>query len=496
MQRGDGERLLEIALHIDERARPVHKHRVLEVEEEGAVIAVDRADRTHLVVRKESLGVNEPGRVLVDFHARANEREIVGAREREHDALIGNIRRDDAHVHPARRRHDERLAQAVIDDEIGRHDPHIVLGGVENVDIHVLADAARIHGARSAAVGLDKPLALELFVHGRNIGRKIFVRPDADVIQFQKHQQKPLDALPFQPHRRIFPISEGMLDVDVLVGEIDAARVADAPVDHGDLAVVAVVMHVGHDGYEGIELDALNAELLHLFVIDKVDFAHAPDVVVHKTHFDALFHLAGEDFEDAVPELPARDDEIFHENIFLGAFQIFQKARPEQFARGEILRFGVLVHAGGRLVRKERLAHVRPAAHILVQPPQRDAAVIVFFGVLVQQAIALLHLARGAVRGEHAVDRHAEDIEKDDAQNPRDLSLGNHVAVGGVKRGEKDDQPAEHLQRNRDPRSRLRELHGKPAREQVDDPADHENVYDKEQDDRERDDGKPAEYTF
>ena len=122
-----------------------------------------------------------------------------------------------------------------------------------------------------------------------------------------------------EPHARVLPVAEVFDRVDVLVGKIDAARVADLPVDDGDLAVIAVVVHGRDDGDEGVELDAVDAHLAHGVVIVEMDLAHAADVVVHEMDFDPLFHLAGQNVEDGIPEFPLLDDEELEEDVLFGA---------------------------------------------------------------------------------------------------------------------------------------------------------------------------------
>ena len=396
---GNGERLFKILAHGDERLCPVHEHGVLVVVDKGTVVKVDRSDDADLIVRQKSLCVDKSGRVLIDLHPAADQRKIVGAGERESDLFIGDMRRDETHVHPAFRRKNECLAQTVVDDEIGRHDPQIIARRVDDVDVHVLAYAARIDGPRPAAVRLHKALALKPFIRLRDIGRKVLTLPPRrKIVQLEKHQEQALDALAFKAHGGILPVPERGIDVHVLVRKIDPARVADLAVDDGDLAVIAVVVHIGHDGHERVELDALDAHLLDLSVIRKVHAPHTADVVVHEPHLDALLHFAREHVQHGIPELPFFDDEVLHEDVLFGPFEIGQQAVAEVLPHGEVLRFRPVVDAGGRIDREQRLADVRKTVRFLRKALRRDVGLFKGRRAAAQHERFFLHPLVRAVR--------------------------------------------------------------------------------------------------
>ena len=184
---------------------------------------------------------------------------------------------------------------------------------------------------------------------------------------------------------------------------------------------------------------------MKLFGIKGIDAAHAADIVVHEAHLDALFYLAREHFEDLVPEFAFLDDEVLHEDVLLGALQIGNEAGAERLANGEVLRLGVLVDERRVVAAQERLAYVRPAAHLCIQAGARNAAIFKLTGIFKDLYRARAVLAAGAVRGKGRVDGDAEQSERDDAQDPRDLGLGDHVAVGGVNGGDEHDDARDRL---------------------------------------------------
>ena len=127
--------------------------------------------------------MDKAGRVFVNFHPALDERHVVGTGERKGDFLIGNVRRDDAHVHAPLRRHHERLAHSVIYDQIGRGNIHVSFRPVQKVDVNVLSDLPCVHGAGSVAVGLHIALPLEAFVPLGDIGGKVLRAPPLHIVE-------------------------------------------------------------------------------------------------------------------------------------------------------------------------------------------------------------------------------------------------------------------------------------------------------------------------
>ena len=243
---------------------------------------------------------------------------------------------------------------------------------------------------------------------------------------------------------------------------------------------------------------ALDAELLKLFGIKGIDAAHAADIVVHEAHLDALFYLAREHFEDLVPEFAFLDDEVLHEDVFLGALQIGNEAGAERLANGEVLRLGVLVDERRVVAAQERLAYVRPAAHLCIQAGARNAAIFKLTGIFKDLHRARAVLAAGAVRGKGRVDGDAEQSERDDAQDPRDLGLGDHVAVGGVNGGDEHDDARDRLYDEDAPgrRKLLVDQQNEEIGQKVTESDGDADFDQKEQKDGHGDDEKPTEQFF
>ena len=153
--------MFEVLFELSDRLGLIHEHAILVMEQKGAVVEVDRPHHADCVVGEEALGVDESRRIFIDLHAALDERHIVGTGERKRDLLVGNEGRDDAHVHPSLGGEDERLAHAVVDDEVGRRDIDIFAGAADDVQIDVLAEVFIVEREGTVSVRLDVPLPFE-----------------------------------------------------------------------------------------------------------------------------------------------------------------------------------------------------------------------------------------------------------------------------------------------------------------------------------------------
>ena len=145
-----------------------------------------------------------------------------------------------------------------------------------------------------------------------------------------------------------------------------------------------------------------------------------------------------------------------------------------------------------------QIADVRPAAHLRVQTGAGDPALFKATGVFKALHRTLAVLAAGTMRGKRRVDGNAEQPERDDTQDPRDLGLGNHVAVGGVDCGDKYDDARDRLHDEDAPgrRKLFVDQQDDEIGQEVPEPEDEGNFRQKEQNDRQSDDKKPTEEFF
>ena len=98
----------------------------------------------------------------------------------------------------------------------------------------------------------------------------------------------------FDPHVRVAP-GPPVQTLAVALGDVHAAQITHAPVDHHDLAVIAEVRIRRNkrkiDGQEGLDTDAGLLELTEEFLAEKIG-----QVIVLHTHLHPLANLALQQF--------------------------------------------------------------------------------------------------------------------------------------------------------------------------------------------------------
>lgn len=164
----------------------------------------------------------------------------------------------------------------------------------------------------------------------------------------EEESEEVSDGGPFEAKPGVFPVAvEGFL-IDVFVGEIDAAGVADFAVDDDDFAVVAVIMEAIDAGIELVGWGAMDAKRFEIVIVAGRESEDAADVVIHDIDFDALLDFGLEDGEDLVPHLAGADDEKLEHDETLGGFEVEEELFEISFAAGEIS--GLVVFREGDVV--------------------------------------------------------------------------------------------------------------------------------------------------
>ena len=198
-----------------------------------------------------------------------------------------------------------------------------MLGVLDQVQVDVLADVFKIQG--TVRVRLDVAFgAFDRFPRGE-IFRVDFVRRVGvfdGVPHFEKHQRERAHGRALEADAGVLPITVGVGDVEVFVGEVVAAGVSDLPVDNREFAVIAVVHKYIEEGNDRIEIPALDTVGGHFLDKALVDEANAADVVVKQAHLDPFLNLLSEDVVDAGEGFCVFDREVFHKDKMLGAAQI------------------------------------------------------------------------------------------------------------------------------------------------------------------------------
>ena len=105
---------------------------------QAPVIQIDGTNHRLHVVADEDLGVDKARRILVQLYPCRRQVLIVGFRQRIGRLFIRDARQDQLHIHPTLGSEFQSRLHLVVQNEIGCHDMHVVLGPVENVHIDAL----------------------------------------------------------------------------------------------------------------------------------------------------------------------------------------------------------------------------------------------------------------------------------------------------------------------------------------------------------------------
>ena len=239
--------------------------------------------------------------------------------------------------------------------------------------------------------------------------------------------------------------------MEILVGEVVAARIADLAVNYRDLSVVAVVQEQVESRCERIEHAALDPVTLRALDEVRVDKAKASHVIVEHSYFYARFCSLRQDVPHLVPALRVFDRVVFHENELLGLGKISLLCLETFLAVVKIFDLGVLVDRVSRLL--SDVVHQSAQTSVFL----RGVFGHVFVGRqhgqqdLVDIFIALAHFERMSVETDQKIERRSEDRQHHDHVHPCHSDRGRLVvSVDG-----KYKDPGKDMQDCIDPSCRL-----------------------------------------
>ncbi len=294
-----------------------------------------------MIVRQTDLRVDEAGLELKNAHARFRQNLVIGPRHGVDVPLVGDARRDDAHVDAGLRGHAQSRDHLVVQDQIRRHDPEPPAGRLDEALEDRRADIFVVE--RAVGKGLDIALSKRLLAVIGPESLDVFFETRDIVPDAQKHHHHRPHRAAAHQNAAVLPLAEALFFVDILVGKIHPARKTGLAVDDHELAVVAVIEPPGQNRNEGIEHVRLNAHVAQLFAVVHGKIRDAAEIVVHHAHIDALRRLAPENVQDRAPHFSVVDDEKFEKNIVLGFFQLFEHPRKARLAAWKIDGVGGVV---------------------------------------------------------------------------------------------------------------------------------------------------------
>ena len=389
--------------------------------DERTVVKVYGADDCRLAVRRIGLCVDKALLVLENLYARRHKARIVTSRHQKDELFIGDVRRDNANVHAAERGIFDCRGQFIVDNEIGRRDIDILFRAVKEIHDRRLGNLPVVNGLGTVAE--RDAVALGFLVETHIIVGKI-VRRLFDVLIVVNEEQpcKFIDCFALQTNTNVLPMSVLYDAVDILVGKIDAARVAHFPVDYGDFSMASVVEFVVRLPVEFGKRHAFYPHLCKLFIVIAGEGHHAPDIVVDDANFHARLCLFFQDIKNGIPEQPALDDEVFHKDKLFGFLQILNKRGEQLVAEGEILNFCSEVEAGrGKFCERNRL---RIYEFVLLFQGEKFCRIVFSRSFRFCSFYAFLLFAVELSIIKHEVEHKPDDGNEQYEEQPRELIIG------------------------------------------------------------------------
>ena len=264
-----------------------------------------------------------------------------------HDAFIPAVRRNDADIDTAFCRGAKCRDHAVIDDEIGGHDIHVLSCFGDHLRIYMIGNVFIVQrrickGDHKAIIFLDGAGHILPRVKGIVVIFDLDVRLPClggnELPSFQKHQCEAPSGISFDANAGILPMTKGAFDIDVFICDIQTACISDLAVDDEDLFVITIILDGVQNRNEAIERGTMNPFRFHFFGEIQGETKKTAHVIIKDADLDALLGFFLQDAVDGIPHFSVLDDKGFDKNIGLRFFKIGKKCFPKILARGKMLR--------------------------------------------------------------------------------------------------------------------------------------------------------------
>ena len=275
-------------------------------------------------------------RIFIDLYPACDQFLIISLRKIKCIRLIRNMWHNNLHFYSTFCSSCQRINHLIVQDQIRCHNMHILLGMIQDVEIHFFSYILMVK--RTVSIWDDVTVfAAEprlLFCQILCIILRLSLR---NIPHLQEHHGKTLHGIAFDFDRCIFPVSEPDFLVDIFICQIDTSGKCNLSVNHTDFPVIPVILAGRKDGYDRskfLALDSIFPELLRILIRQKADTAGS---VIHQAYFHALFHLFTQDLQDSVPHISFSDNKIFHENKFFCLIQFLDQNRKFVISQWKIL---------------------------------------------------------------------------------------------------------------------------------------------------------------
>ena len=283
----------------------------------------------------------EARRILEYPHALPGKAGIIGAGDGKYHFFVRNSRRNDPHVHTPFGRKAQRPAHFVGDDQVRCSDIQRLFRLSDQIQIDIFRRA--LLRQRVIVEGLHEPLRRYL-VTDVEVACEVLVFLGRHVPQLKKRRRQAPDRLALQPKAGVLPHPVGPGTAKVFIRKVVAADIAHLAVDDRGFPVIPVVQKQIDHRHGRVEHPAADAVLAQPSGETQIYKAKAADVVVHQPHLDPLTRLAYQNFPYLLKGRIVRHDEIFHEDEFLGLFQIRFHGFQGLGSVAKIADAGIFVH--------------------------------------------------------------------------------------------------------------------------------------------------------
>ena len=176
------------------------------------------------------------------------------------------MRHNNDHLYAAFRCSGKRCNHLTIQDQIRRHDMHILLGMIQNMEIHFFAYIFII----IRMISIRNHITMRWIRHYMLRCQIVLAVRRFHLIDcphFQKQHSETLYCITLQHDRRILPVTKTRNFISILICQVDSAGKRNLAVNYTYLTVISAILHRRQEWDDRIRHPALDAHFANFFVI-------------------------------------------------------------------------------------------------------------------------------------------------------------------------------------------------------------------------------------
>ena len=140
-----------------------------------------------------------------------------------------------------------------------------------------------------------------------------------------------------------------MLIIDILIRQINAARIGRFSINYHNFPVIPVVQHERHKRYQSVECHAFDPLLLDGSVVVFRQKERTSDVIVDQPYLHSRLCLPLQDIQYRIPHLSFLYNKKFQKDKMLGLLKILQQAFPPGTSIGKKNRICLIPYGHSRI---------------------------------------------------------------------------------------------------------------------------------------------------